>query len=131
MPFVAIVRVWVCAGGARKGERKWVGGQMKEWEEMKVRESNKFLNADLFDLAGLSGCGHSAELPQGFKGYYSSQCQYTCQGIVVNVVCCLPGRTTILILYGSYRQVTSRQLATMVIDPLYRDIDYRAIIPEQ
>lgn len=55
----------------------------------------------------------------------------TCQGIVVNVVCCLPGRTTILILYGSYRQVTSRQLATMVIDPLYRDIDYRAIIPEQ
>lgn len=70
------VGVWVCAGGARKGERKWVGGQMKEWEEMKVRESNKFLNADLFDLAGLSGCGHSAELPQGFKGYYSSQCQY-------------------------------------------------------
>lgn len=76
MPFVAIVRVWVCAGGALKGERKWVGGQVKEWEEMKVRESNKFLNADLFDLAGLSGCGHSAGLPQGFKGYYSSQCQY-------------------------------------------------------
>lgn len=77
MPFVAIVRVWVCAGGARKGERKWVvGGQVKEWEETNVRESNKFLNADLFDLAGLSGCGHSAGLPQGFKGYYSFQCQY-------------------------------------------------------